>query len=179
MSNLLLPLPEAVSRYVSTDLIFMSIRLSCKQVLGISSWIFRAIENAVLIIGILTFKYSQPDSSSTTSVIVLFTMKIVFIFVDMVFLSPEIEVEIAPDYLSVCTRSSLLPDHVTWNAKSIKPLPHIQVDFVYGGAGCKRAIRVCTEEGEMLIGEKLSHDVQDCVLAEIKAAYLSWGMFQV
>ena len=96
---------------------------------------------------------------------------------DLIVLTGEIEVLISPDGVLICARN--MPLNIPWCTKSIKAWSRIGVERSNSNQGRTRAIRVFTEHAELLFGEQLTLEEQDIVLAEIKKAYVSWGLFQV
>ncbi len=98
----------------------------------------------------------------------LVIIPVLFTIIESVF-SADFIVTAHQDFFYVYKMSWLLTSH----EKSIEIRSNVDVEFVHVDG--TRQIRVFTETSDLRFGERLTLEEQNCLLAEIKVAYISLG----
>jgi hypothetical protein len=173
MEELLLPLPPTVFRYSSTEWTYWCVILPCRHAY-IWNWVLvEAIELMITCIATILFRAVAPDL--TLSKLAVFCIVVVPFLAEIKarLFAADLFVFAHQDSLLVCKKSRLL----TSNVGSIHIRSSVEVGFVHVDG--KQQIRILSENDHLLFGEQLTLEEQNCLLAEIREAYISWGMVSV
>jgi hypothetical protein len=169
MNELLLPRPSNISRDVWTDLALWFVKLPNQQAFIWNHVLVKAIETTVICLAAIIFWTAIPDPSLSSRVVIyIVILPLIFGIIDSA-LSADFIVTAHQDFFSVCKMSWLLISHERW----IGIRSSVEVEFVYVDG--KRQIRVFTETSDLRFGEQFTFEEQNCLMAEIREAYLSLG----
>jgi hypothetical protein len=171
--NVVLPLPPGIGRSVVPDGIWISIEPINDPYL-IPALVVDAITYGLICIVMAIGYFFMPDLSylSICKILVANALVVIVweIIVRTVFVA-NLEILIAKEFFIVCKQSYLFMAHFEF----IPIGQEFHVLVVYESeAGRRRGIRVSTGEKGLILGESLTPEVQNYLLAEIKDTYTTW-----
>ncbi len=166
--NVVLPLPPGVERWVVPDGISISIAPINDPYL-IPILLLDAITCGLICFVTTIGYFFMPDLCQ-----ILVANALVMIMLGIIVrtvLMANLEVLIAKEFFIVCKQSCLFITHFDF----IPIGPELNVVVGYDSeVGRRRGIRISTGGKSLIIGERLTLDVQNYLLAEIKDTYTSW-----
>ncbi len=176
MDELLLPLPPSVFRCISTEWAFWGVVLPYRHAY-IWNWVLVEVIEFVVTSTVTILLYAVipdiPDLSLfKLAVCCILAPYILAKIYDRLF-AADLFVFAYQDSILVCKMSIFLMSDL----RSIQIRSRVDVGLDHGDG--RRQIRVLTENNHLLFGEHLSLGEQNCLLAEIKEAYFSWGKVNV
>jgi hypothetical protein len=169
MSELLLPLPSSVFRQVSTDWAFWAVDLPYRQAFIRNHVLVNAVDVAMVCLATVIVMAVMPDPSLSQLLLVYVVVVPILIQICELLLSANLVVIVHQEFLMVFKWRRFLTSHI----KSIGIRACAEVRFVHSDG--KQQIQVSTENGDLRFGEQLTLEEQNCLMAEIKEAYFSWG----
>lgn len=168
-SELLLPLPSSIYRQVSTEWAHWDVLLPHNKADIWHPVLVSAAEIAMAMIAMIIFVAVTPNPSYTKLAIFFVVFIPFFAWISLNLFRADFFITANRDHLEVCKMSRWLRS----DTKRIRIDSCVDVGFVHRNG--RRQLRVFTENYDLVFGEMLTLEEQNCLLSDIKGTYFSWG----